>query len=299
MAEERREDLRPITQGMISKMLPQVKAALPSVMTPERFTRMVLTAYQQTPRLSECTAVSFLTAMLNTAQLGLEPNTPLGQAYLIPYWNGKKKCREVQFQIGYKGLLSLAYRNPNVQTIQAHTVFENDTFIYEFGLDERLVHKPALRDRGEIKCFYALYKLATGGFGFEVMSKEDIDNHRAQYSKADAKGFSPWETNYEEMAKKTVIKKLLKYAPLSAELQSALAVDESVDMIPDNVVADVIAKEVQEEADNAHREENPFTEDKPMPEAQKSSTKLDRGPYEGEGQMELEEFDMASGAPFA
>ena len=109
---------------MIKTIEPEIKKALPAVMTPERFTRIALSALNTTPKLAECSQMSFLAALMNAAQLGLEVNTPLGQAYLIPYNNkGKLEC---QFQIGYKGMLVLAYRNPELQTIQAHTVYEND-----------------------------------------------------------------------------------------------------------------------------------------------------------------------------
>ena len=90
---------------MIRAMAPEIKNALPSVLTPERFTRMALSALNNTPQLRECTPMSFIAALLNAAQLGLEPNTPLGQAYLIPYKN--KGVLECQFQLGYKGLISL------------------------------------------------------------------------------------------------------------------------------------------------------------------------------------------------
>lgn len=100
---------------MVKAMEPEIKRALPSVITPERFTRMALSALNITPKLSQCSQMSFLGALMNAAQLGLEPNTPLGQAYLIPYKNkGKLDC---QFQIGYKGLLDLVYRNPDIQTV--------------------------------------------------------------------------------------------------------------------------------------------------------------------------------------
>ena len=102
---------------MIKVLEPEIKRALPSVITPERFTRMALSAINNTPKLAECTQMSFLAALMNAAQLGLEPNTPLGQAYLIPYQN--KGTLECQFQLGYKGLINLAYRNEQLQTIQA------------------------------------------------------------------------------------------------------------------------------------------------------------------------------------
>ncbi len=211
---------------MIKVLEPEIKKALPSVMTPERFMRMALSAINNTPKLAECTQISFLAALMNAAQLGLEPNTPLGQAYLIPYNN--KGTMECQFQIGYKGIIELVYRNELVQTISAQVVYENDQFEYELGLNARLYHKPALKDRGEAVLFYALFKLANGGYGFEVMSKEDIDLFAMKHSKAFTSEYSPWKSEYEEMAKKTVIKRVLKYAPIKAELRRAFTLDETV-----------------------------------------------------------------------
>ena len=196
------------------------------MITVERFTRMALSALNTTPKLRECTQMSFLAALMNAAQLGLEPNTPLGQAYLIPYNN--KGTMECQFQIGYKGLIDLGYRNPNMQIISAQEVYENDEFIYELGLNPKLIHKPALNDRGKIKLFYGLFKLNNGGYGFEVMSKEAIDQYAKEYSKSFDSTYSPWQTNYNSMAKKTVIKQALKYAPLQADIRSILSTDESV-----------------------------------------------------------------------
>ncbi|ROR28500.1 recombination protein RecT [Mobilisporobacter senegalensis] len=211
---------------MIKALEPEIKKALPSVITPERFTRMALSAVNNTPKLAECSQMSFLAALMNAAQLGLEPNTSLGQAYLIPYQNkGKLEC---QFQLGFKGMIDLVYRNEKVQTIQAHCVYEEDYFEYELGLDSKLAHKPALANRGKMILVYAFFKLENGGFGFEVMSKEDIDIHALKYSKGYSSQYSPWKSNYEDMAKKTVIKKVLKYAPLKIDFQRAISVDETV-----------------------------------------------------------------------
>lgn len=213
-------------KDMIQTLQPEIKRALPSVLTSERFTRMALSALNNTPKLAECSQMSFLAALMNAAQLGLEPNTPLGQAYLIPYQNkGKLEC---QFQIGYKGIIELVYRNPLVQTIQAQAVYENDEFEYELGLNARLFHRPVLHDRGEVTLFYALFKLANGGYGFEVMSKSDMESYAKRYSKAIASEYSPWKTNFEEMAKKTVIKQVLKYAPIRTDFQKAVSMDESI-----------------------------------------------------------------------
>ena len=211
---------------MVKAMEPEIKRALPSVLTPERFTRMALSALNNTPKLAECTPMSFLAALMNAAQLGLEPNTPLGQAYLIPYKN--RGILECQFQLGYKGMLDLAYRNERMQSIEAHTIYANDEFHYELGLDPMLKHIPAWEDRGEITGFYAVFKLDNGGVRFEVMSKADIDRYAATFSKAFSSDYSPWKTNYEQMAKKTVIKQLLKYAPIKSDFRKAISMDETI-----------------------------------------------------------------------
>ena len=238
---------------LIAKMKPQIAAALPSVLTPERFTRMALTALSKDPKLQECTPQSFLGAMMQAAQLGVEPNTPLGQAYLIPYRNkGQMEC---QFQLGYKGLIDLAYRSGEITSISAHEVCENDEFEYELGLEEKMKHKPALKDRGEVILYYAVFRTKSGGCGFAVMSVEDVQNHMKKFSQAARGGFSPWSTNFDEMAKKTVIKKVLKYAPIKTEFVRAMATDETIktditqDMVdaPDETVITVDAEEVKEE----------------------------------------------------
>lgn len=211
-------------QDYIKRMEGEIKKALPSVLTPERFTRITLSALSTNPVLSQCTPNSFLGAMMTAAQLGLEPNTPLGQAYLIPYRNHGRL--EAQFQLGYKGLIDLAYRSGEVSTIQAHAVYEKDEFDYELGLEPKLRHVPAKKDRGEPVCFYAVFRTKDSGYGFEVMSVEDVRANAQKYSKAYKNG--PWQTNFEEMAKKTVLKRVLKYAPLKTEFVRAVAADETI-----------------------------------------------------------------------
>lgn len=213
-------------QQYIKTMEGEIKKALPSVITPERFTRIVLSAISVNPKLGSCTPASFLGAMMTSAQLGLEVNTPLGQAYVLPYSN--KGTLEAQFQLGYKGLIDLAYRSGEVESIQAHVVYENDDFSCEYGLEPKLVHKPADTNRGEAIKVYAVFKTKSGGFGFEVMSMEDVRKHAAKYSKAYNSSFSPWKTNFEEMAKKTVLKRVLKYAPLKTEFVRAATQDEVI-----------------------------------------------------------------------
>lgn len=230
-------------KAYIAKMQGEIAKALPSVITPERFTRIVTSAISATPQLAETTPQSFLGAMMTAAQLGLEPNTPLGQAYLLPYKNhGRLEC---QFQLGYKGLIDLAYRSGEVSIIQAHEVCENDEFEYNFGLNPDLRHVPATRDRGSVICYYAMFRTRNGGFGFEVMSKEDVQKHAQRYSKSYSGSYSPWTTNFDEMAKKTVLKKALKYAPMKSDFVRAAASDGTIrkEIAPD--MADVPAVELE------------------------------------------------------
>ena len=248
------ENKKPSLQGLIRAMEPEIKKALPSVITPERFTRMVFTALSSNKKLQACTPESFLGAMMQAAQLGVEPNTPIGQAYLIPYGN------QVQFQLGYKELIDLAYRSGEVQSIQAHEVHEDDTFEYELGLNPKLKHVPAMKDRGQVILYYAVIKLKNGGEGFEVMSREDVD----QFARAKSKTYKngPWQTDFDEMAKKTVLKKVLKYAPLKSDFAKQVKEDETIKTsisenmtdLPDETVT------IDAEAQTPQDEEIPFDE---------------------------------------
>lgn len=250
---------KPITlQDYVQRMSTQIARALPANLTPDRFQRIVLTAISSNPKLQECTPQSFLGAMMTAAQLGIEPNTPLGLGYLLP----RKAKRDGQyvdectFQLGYKGLIDLAYRSGEVVNIGAHTVYANDKFRVVLGLDATIEHEPVLTDRGEPIAFYAYYKTRSGAYGFEVMSVEDAREHAKRFSEAVKRGWSsPWDTNFEEMAKKTVLKKALKYAPLSTEVAGKVAMDETVhetigkNMVDEPIVIDGETGEViREEA---------------------------------------------------
>lgn len=217
---------KPSMQQYIKQMENEIKKALPSVLTPERFTRIVLSALSSNPKLAETTPQSFLGAMMTAAQLGMEPNTPLGQAYLLPYWNSRNNCYECQFQLGYKGLLDLAYRSGDISVVQSQVVYENDEFSYSYGLEPELKHIPAKADRGDPTHVYAVFRTKSDGFGYEVASIEDIRTHAQRYSKSFGNG--PWQTNFEEMAKKTVLKRVLKYAPLKSEFVRKLVQDETI-----------------------------------------------------------------------
>ena len=127
----------------------------------------------------------------------------------------------------FQGLLELAHRSGKIKTLYAHEVRKNDEFDIDYGLEQKLTHKPLLTgDRGDVTGYYAVYHLEPSGYSFVFMTKDEVMEHGKKYSKNFEGGI--WEKEFDSMAKKTVIKKLLKYAPLSIEMQKAVAFDESV-----------------------------------------------------------------------
>jgi recombination protein RecT len=223
-------------QSYLKAMAPAITEALPKSkgMDAERFSRIALTTLKTNPKLLECSVESLLGAVLQSAQLGLEPSL-LGQCHFIPYKG------QVSFQIGYKGLIDLVTRKGDVVNIVAHEVREGDLFEYEYGRNETLKHVPAPNHRrGELEYFYAYANMKNGGFAFHVMHISEIEKIRDTYSmsyKFDKTG-SIWGKHFIEMSLKTVIKRLIKYLPISTETQEAVAQDET---IRKDITGDVVA----------------------------------------------------------
>ena len=209
-------------QDLFKRMAPEIAKVLPKHIKSDHLLRVALTEIRKNPKLLECSSQSLLGALMLAAQLGLEPGI-LGHAYLIPYYNSKTRSTEVQFQIGYKGYLDLVRRSGELQTLDVHEVCRNDVFEYEYGLTPKLMHRPALENRGEVYCYYAIAKLKDGGFSYLVMSIQDVEKFRKRSKSPD---YGPWVTDYDAMAKKTVIKQLAKYLPLSTEIQTQIVQDE-------------------------------------------------------------------------
>ena len=208
--------------NIIEKMMPTIQEMLPSHIKPERMARLAITLYKD-KRLKECNPMSFLGAVLQSVQLGLEPNTSLGESYIIPYKN------QATFQIGYRGIIKMAYNTGMYSSIYAHEVYKNDEFRYQLGLNKDIYHVPADMPEGEPVYYYAVYKLMNGGYDFVVWSRNKVMNHAAKYSagyNSDRK--SPWDSDFDGMAKKTVLLQVLKYAPKSIELSDALDKDGTV-----------------------------------------------------------------------
>ena len=216
--------------GMLQKMLPEIKKAVGQTMTPERFTRIALSLFNGNPQFWEASPTSFLSALMQSAQCGLEPNTVLGEAYVIPYKNTKQGITEVNFQVGYKGILKMALNTGLYEAIYAHEVREGDEFSYEYGLNKNLIHKPADKPSTKVTYYYAVYKLKNGGFDFVVWSRDRVEEHAKEFSKnytykGQINKNSVWFKNFDSMAKKTVLLDVLKYAPKSVEMARAFDLD--------------------------------------------------------------------------
>ena len=203
-------------------MQKQMQMALPRGMDADRILRIAMTALRQTPKLGACTPASFIGALFQSAQLGLEPSNGLGQAYLVPYGQA------VTFIIGYKGLIELARRSGQISELYAYPVYAADHFNFTLGLHRNIDHQPAVDGEPadkDLVAVYAVAKFKDGGTDFEVMTRGQVDAIR---KRSKASGNGPWVTDYAEMARKTVLKRLCKRLPLAVETQTALAQDETI-----------------------------------------------------------------------
>jgi len=225
-----RREVKPIdaVRAALERMKPQLEMALPRHLTAERLLRVAMTAVQNTPKLLECDRTSLYAAVMTCAQLGLEPDGILGQAYLVPF------AGRVQFIPGYKGLISLARNSGEVTAIAAHEVREGDTFEFDFGSGEPPKHTFDIRKpRGEVIAFYAVAKFRDGGFHWDMMTRDEVDAIRDRSQgyqaalraaeKAKRTPTGPWSEDYIEMGKKTVIRRIAKYLPMSVQKAAALA----------------------------------------------------------------------------
>lgn len=217
-------------QAFLAKNRGALTAAMPKHVNPDRLMRVAVGAINRTPALQRCRVESLITAIVASSTLGLEVNGPLGEAYLVPFKD------QVTFIPGYRGLMTLARRSGMVTLFYADTICANDEYSIERGLEPKLVHKPAREERGEPLYFYAVFHTKDTK-DFEVMTVAEIDRIR-RMSKAANSG--PWVEHFEEMAKKTVIRRLAKRAPMSAEMAMAARLDEEAAMGQPQDFGDVI-----------------------------------------------------------
>jgi len=231
--------------------MPNIAAVLPKgTMDPKRMVKLAIQIYSGSPKLQACTKNSFLAALITCAQFGLEPNTPLGQCYIIPYGD------QATFQLGYTGILDLAYRTGEYKSIYVREVYKDDDFKVTYGIFEDLIHVPSEDGPadGELPThIYAVYHLKNGGYNFECWSWNKIIKHAKKFSKSYSKKDGGWQTSPVAMAKKTVLIAVLKYAPKSLDIVRAIEVD-------DTHQADTNSKREYMDADYTIQDERPVTE---------------------------------------
>lgn len=210
------------TKALLKENQRSIAALLPPQMPAAKFMRTVVNALVKTPSLASANRDSLLLAVLNAAGTGLEVDGREGA--LVPYKG------QVQFQPMYQGLVKLARQSGEVVSIHAAVVRKGDEFKYSLGLRPELDHVPTTDSKyGDWTHVYAVAHLRDGGYQFEVMSKLDVMRIKAK-SPAASSSSSPWKTDEEAMAIKTVIKRLCKLLPQSTELSRAIALDNASDM---------------------------------------------------------------------
>lgn len=195
----------------------KIKAVLPTIMSPEKLIRLSVLAYGKNSKLAECSVPSIINSVMDAAKLGLEPNTPLGQCYLIPY---KGECT---LQIGYRGLITLAFRSGFFVSAESRLVYEGDDFDLYYDPEARLRHKPDLGGpQLKITHAYAYAKLKDGGMPLQIMNRATLDKIRNKSASRNSPAWTDWEG---EMYRKAPLKRLLKGLPLSPELSTAIDID--------------------------------------------------------------------------
>lgn len=247
---ERTKDA-PSIGAQIRDMQQQFQMAAPRGVEAAQLVRDALTCLRTIKNLDKAEPKSVLGALMTAAQLGLRPGV-LGHCWPLPFYDSRMKWidpdtgRErtggykAQLIIGYQGLVELAHRSGRVADIVARTVYESDTFDCDYGLADKLVHKPNLfaDDRGKPIAYYAIVRLVNGGHAFWVMSHREMEKYRDENASAKTKEgvvVGPWRDNFEGMAHKTCVRQLAKWMPKSTELATAIEVDGSVrvDVTPD------------------------------------------------------------------
>ena len=190
---------------------------------------MAATLIHRNPKIAECTAPSLVGAVMQASILGFPPVESLGYCYFVPYGGN------IQFQIGYRGMIELARRSGKIKTIYAEVVRDGDLFHYELGLFPKLEHKPMCDPTKEILKVYAVAHYTDGGNNFVVLDKKDVERLRMRSPMQKAIPTGAWATDYEVMAKAKAIKQLAKYMPLNIDFVSALATDQAI-IKPENFV---------------------------------------------------------------
>lgn len=224
-------------ERVIKRNWSKMEAVMPQHLSSERLMQLTISAVNKTPKLLECDLATLLSCVMRCSALGLEPSAVdgLGYAYILPYKNKGKM--EATFILGYKGMIKLAYMGGEVTSIEARAVHDGDSFDYRFGLNETLEHVP--KGSGELTHVYMVARFKNGGHYFDVMTKEEVESIRKR-SRAGESG--AWVSDYEAMAKKTVVRRAFPYLPLPPMAQKAAEIDESDGGYVETITAEPIVE---------------------------------------------------------
>jgi len=223
----------------------------------DEYFRNIASLVANDPKLQQCTPVSLICGGLQAAQLNLPLGAGLGQAYLIPFKNGKTNCYEAQFQIGYKGLVQLAIRSGQFLSINSGVVYEGMLQNYNY-LSGSFDLDPTKKTSDKIVGYFAYFCLNNGNTEDKCfrkglfMTTEEVTAHALRYSQTYSSKYdttrnsSKWTTDFDAMAKKTVLKLLIqRYAPMSVDIQ--LAVDSDQAIVRQDGVLDYVDNEPDEQ----------------------------------------------------
>jgi len=294
-------------KDLIEKAKASIMDILPKHLSPDRLARTMLLAMTRQPLLYECSVESILQAFLTCAELGLEPGGIRGYMYLVPFWNTKQRGYECQTIPGYRGLMHLSRNSMEVSHFSAHVVHANDKFRVVYGLHEDLIHEPCMDENpGVAMGVYAVAHLKSGEHQFEVMTRAEVEAIKNRTKSRDKAGniVGPWVTDEEEMWRKTVIRRFVKYLELSEKMEKAIEIsDAEFEMVkgPEKATVDMVGmlnapqergavidlgqvrpaepvpvdepKEVDEWGETPPWESVPEPEPEPPPEPPKSSKK--------------------------
>lgn len=215
-------------KNLLERSWPRIVAVIGNNLSPQRLYQMYVSTINREPQLANCSVESVLSCFMKCAALGLEPSNVdgLGRAYILPYGNKNYRTgqKEATLIIGYKGMIDLARRSGQIRDISARAVHEGDEFAYSYGLNEDLRHVPCAKP-GKLTHVYMIANFKDGGHYFQVMNADEIEA-AAKRSPSYGKAVSPWKSDYEAMAKKTVIRRAFPYLPVSVEARDAAASDD-------------------------------------------------------------------------
>lgn len=257
---------------LLKKYWPRISAVMPKHMNPDRMFQLAISCYNQTPKLNLCTPETVLSCLMKCSALGMEPSAVdgLGRAYILPFKNKNTGKMEATLILGYKGMIDLARRSGEIKDISARVVHAGDEFEYEYGLTEGLRHVPSTDpiDGRPMTHVYMVAHFKDGGHYIDVMSKAEVDSIRKR-SKSPNNG--PWVTDYEAMARKTVIRRAFPYLPVSVEAEGAVAQDDTTPVMYDDegiqLFPDSIEVPANVDAETGEIIENGVAEPTPVEEA--------------------------------